>query len=255
MKKYIYPAGMTGHYLAWVMRFLYHNVTIEFIDDCDEATSLESFAKRKHNKDIVVHLALSTLAIDYEGKLANMKQRLEQFSISWKDKSLEWHIQKVCDKVKQEFIGDEKVVVMICQRTGGGKSFGFIHKELMDKGVKVILVCTDMPIYESLKECNSERCLVLYWLAPYVKYVDFGEVVLEASHFDYNVSPKNLIFVGHNYGSYANVDFNLDGQICIADKEYSLGEEERYIPSGYLGFDVMLNKINSAHAGGGQIVC
>ena len=54
MKKYIYPAGITGHYLAWLMRFLYGDVEIEFIDDSDHKTSLENFVKRNQDKEAVV---------------------------------------------------------------------------------------------------------------------------------------------------------------------------------------------------------
>ena len=162
MTKYIYPAGVTGHYLAWVMRFLYR-CEIEFIDDCNEATSLEAFAKKNYSKGAIVHLALSTLADNYDSKLANMKQRLEQLGITYEDKSLEWHIQKVCDKIKQEFIGDEKAVVMFFSRGGSVKGLGFVHKELLNRGIKVILICTDMLTYESLKKDNSKLNLDTYY--------------------------------------------------------------------------------------------
>ena len=244
MKKYIYPAGITGHYLAWLMRFLYGDVEIEFIDDSDHKTSLENFVKRNQDKEAVAHLALSALATNYENKLAHMKQRLEQLGVAYDDRSLEWHIQKVCDKVKQEFIRDEKVVVMICERLGGGKHNGFLCDELLKRGVKVVLLCTDRSIYEKLKIHDSERCLVLYWLGVYLKYIDFGELLLENS--DFGLRHKNLIHIGHCYGNYASlIEYEHIKAVCVFDKKHLKQEREEYIPSGYLGFDAMLDKINA----------
>lgn len=254
MKKYIYPAGITGHYLAWLMQFLYGDVEIEFIDDGEDRTSLESFARKNFNKDVVVELALSRLADNYEDKLENMKQNLERLGIAYEDRSLQWHIQQVNEKVKKEFIGDEKAVVMICQRTGGNKHFGFLQEELLKRGVKVILVCSDMWVYEALREYNSKKCLVIYWLAAYMNYLNFGEVVLETSHFEFDLPNKNLILIGHalcNNTSYIH-NYKQITATCVFDKRHIKESREEYIPSGYLGFDVMLDKINSTAGGGGK---
>ena len=252
MKKYIYPAGITGHYLAWLMQFLYGNVDVEFIDDGKSETSLESFSKRNQNKDVAIDIALSTLSTNYEDKLAHMKQHLEQFGIAYSDSSLEWHIQKVCEKVKQEFIEDKKAVVMIYEQIGGGKHNGFLCDELLKRGVKVVLLCTDINIYEKFKIYNSERCLVLYWLGVYLKYIDFGELLLENS--DFGLQHKNLIHIGHCFGDYTSLidcnHINRFKAVCVFDKKYLAEEREKYIPSGYLGFDVMLDKIASAGGGG-----
>lgn len=253
MKKYIYPGGITGHYLAWLMQFLYGNVDVEFIDDGNRETSLENFAKKHQGKNIDIDLALSFLADNYENKLANMKQNIEKFGFSYKDDSVEWHIQKVCDRVKQEFIRNEKAVVMIYEQIGGGKHNGFLCDELLKRGVKVVLLCTDINIYEKFKIYNSERCLVLYWLGVYLKYIDFGELLLENS--DFGLQHKNLIHIGHCFGDYTSLidcnHINRFKAVCVFDKKYLAEEREKYIPSGYLGFDVMLEKFSAASAGGG----
>ncbi|MCL9822756.1 hypothetical protein [Helicobacter colisuis] len=255
MKKYIYPEGITGHYLAWLMQFLYGNVDVEFIDDGNRETSLENFAKKHQGKNIDIDLALSFLADNYENKLTNMKQNIEKFGFSYKDDSVEWHIQKVCNRVKQEFIRNEKAVVMIYERMGGGKHNGFLCDELLKRGVKVVLLCTDINIYEKFKIYNSERCLVLYWLGVYLKYVDFGELLLENS--DFGLQHKNLIHICHGYRNSANLILATRKHIkeaCIFEKGHLNQEREEYIPSGYLGFDVMLDKITSAGEGGANSV-
>lgn len=254
MKKYIYPAGITGHYLAWLMQFLYGNVDVEFIDDGNRETSLENFAKKHQGKNIDIDLALSFLADNYENKLANMKQNIEKFGFSYKDDSVEWHLQKVCEKIEKEFIGDSKAFVMICERRGGNKHNGLLCDELLKRGVKVILLCEDLNIYEKLKVYNGARCLVLYWNGTYLKDVDFGEALLENSVYT-GLKHKNLIHIGHSYGNSTSC-VHQDGikAVCVSNKKHLKANSEEYIPSGYLGFDVTLAKMSATSAVGGNSV-
>lgn len=171
MKQYIYPAGITGRHLGWLMQFLDAKASVEYIDDSKEETSLQAFAKT--HKNAKVHLALSNLSENYAEKLMDMQKRVKALNLLCDTKRLEECLQQAILKMK-EFVGDAKAVIMICERLGGGKHNGLLHKELLKRGVKLLLLCTHISIYEQFKQYNNEQCLVVYWLGVYLNWIDFG---------------------------------------------------------------------------------
>lgn len=249
MKHYIYPKGVTGQQLGWLMEYCGEvGGGVEYIDDSIPEISFEAMKEKLKKEDCVVHVALSKISPHYEKSLENISKKLEANGISFLTNSVEEYWRKSANLAKKDlYDGCNKIVCLVLEGYGDSKNAGFLEQELRKKNVSLLCVYTDLNLYQkALVEMDRN---LLYFSYEYLYLLDWVDMFCLLGSYEGIPSKSKYIMIGHGIVHYEESRLLLYGvdEVCIAGPRFLPDKDFKdigIIKCGYLGFDPIFKKLN-----------
>lgn len=254
MNIYVYPYGISGKQLEWLIKYT-DNISIKPIDDSVDEMSLEALKNEILANNGVVYLALSSLPSNYEEIREKLIKKLKDNNIPYKDGEILNYAKKAIQKLKQECKnkGWDRIFTLVLPDFAKDKHFGNLALELEKRGEKILYFCAQEGSFlRALENRDESKNCILYLSYEYLYLLDFTTAICVTGKYNVHKDSK-VIFIGHgmvNYGGYDDkyaLQNFISSYLCVVGDEFmpndSVKNEFKIIKSGYLAYDRDVQKL------------
>ena len=251
MAVYVYPRGVTGLQLAWMMEYV-DGIVPNFIDDGDKEICFDVIKERISCED-VVYIALSKLNPDYSSHYMAFVERLECHKIRYVVDGVLYYAKQSIEKIQLECKrkGWDKVFCLVLPDFVKDKHFGLLADEIIKIGGKVLYFCAEPGAFKRVhNKIGDENGCILYCSYEFLYLLDFPNAICVTGQYDYHSKAK-IVYIGHGVVDFNCIDveqLKADRICCVGKKFLPKSSGKIFLKSGYLAYDVVVGALRQVAA-------
>lgn len=257
-KSYVYPKGVSGLLLGEMIRYV-DNVSIEYIDDISQDTSLETLKDSIIASNSTVNLANSEVIGSNQNTISILKGKLESFSIKYNENSYAEYALKVVYKLEKQIseFGWKNIVGIELCGLASDKHIGYIDDYLLlNSNANILYICSTPNSLSNINEkiensIYKDRMYAICFPLEYTEELGFLSILCKTSLLNVKNNNVSTIYLGHGLMNWSLFDVDKYYKdridyitVGLSDFEPNKLEIIKQIKCGYLGFDLIAKEVD-----------